>query len=325
MTPGPAAREGIAHRRTLGGPGFAAISDPAYEDIVQLARHVCGSSIAILALAEPDGPADGLTVRACTGLDAHHIPDLHAFCAYALGARLPFEIADLRREAGFARHRLVVNEPGLRFCAGVALARDRNGRPGSLCVLDRHPRRLDAFQREGLAALARTAAALAGPHGSIDDAHAPVPRSGGAESARARPIPARPHPSMQRSDGRYAVAILELDGDSVPLPTRERAMRQIQDVIVAALGQEDVISRDGPGEVLVVFAHAAHAAPALERIGAACAALPDRPRVAIGAAAGRHHRDAMEDVFLEAETALQRARARGGRCIVFAPAPAMDA
>jgi hypothetical protein len=322
MTPGSAVHQGIAHPHARGGTGIVPnFPEPPFDDIVHLARQVCGSAIALVAVAE----RDGLAIRACAGLDAGDAADAHTFCAHALQAPVPIEIAELRGDARFAGHRLVAGAPGLRFWAGVALE-GREGRIGSLNVLDRQPRMLDATQRDGLAALARLTVTFLehrrGAAGGLDT-------SGAWPAAEPTPpawttLPPKERASSRAADSRYAVAIIELDGGSVPAPAHERVMQQVQDIVASVLGHEDVLSRDGPGELLAVFAHAERARAALERIGAASTALPSRPRIAIGAATGRHDRDAMEDVFLEAESALHRARAGDGPRLVLAPRPALD-
>jgi hypothetical protein len=324
MTPGSAVHEGTAHQHALVGTGFAPdFSDPAFDDIARLARHVCGSAIALVAVLE----RDGLTVRACAGLEARDISDAHAFCTHALRATAPVEIADARGDAQFAGHRLVAGDPALRFCAGIALMGRQGTCLGSLCVLDRHPRMLDACQRDGLMALARMTAALVDASRSPADGFGWLAdRSWAAEMPMAWTTLPRSEPVPPRGfDARYAVAIIELDGGSVPAPARERVMQQIQDIAASVLGHDDVLSRDGPGELLAVFAHAGQAPAVLERIEAAAAALPNRPRIAIGAAVGRHDRDPMEDVFLEDELALYRARTCDRQRLVFASRPALNA
>lgn len=323
MTPGSAVHEGTVSQPMLGATDVPPNSpEPPFDDIVSLARHVCGSAIAIVAVAGHDE----LSIRACAGLDTRDIADARAFCAHALQAPVPVEIADLRGDARFAGHRLVAGGSGLRFWAGVALA-GHDARIGSLCVLDRQPRMLDIRQRDGLVALARmTAALMEGGRSTPDGWDRPGARCGVGEASPAWTTLPLSEPALPRGlDSRYAVAIIELDGGSVPAPARERVMQRIQDLAASVLGHEDVLSRDGPGELLAVFAHADRAPAALERIGAAAAALPGRPRIAIGAAAGRHDRDPMEDVFLEAESALYRARRRDGRRLVFASRPALNA
>lgn len=324
MAPGSAVHEGTAYQPALGGTNFAPdFSDPPYDDTVRLARHVCGTAIALVAVLQ----GGGLTIRACVGLEARDISDTHVFCAHALHAIAPVEIADARRDPRFARHRLVAGDPGLRFCGGIALEGRQGTRLGSLCVLDRHPRMLDACQRDSFVALARMTVALmearsspAGGYGPLAD-HTRADEAPTAWTTLPRSVPEPP----RGLDARYAVAIVELDGGSVPATAREWVMQQIQDIAASVLGHDDVLSRDGPGELLAVFAHAGQAPAVLERIESVTAALPGRPRIAIGAAVGRHDRDPMEDVFLEAEAALYRARTYDRQRLVFASRPALNA
>lgn len=294
-----------------------------HADIVRLACLLGGAPIALLALEGHDG----LSLVAGTGLETDDLDATQPFCAAAQGPG-SLEIIDLALDPRFARHRLVTAGPGLRMCAAIALDTGHTGRIGALCVLDRRWRPFDAAQREGLAALARMAVALVETHcdaGSGSGCLRAAPRSVAERrvdwtvTSCTSPVP----PSVQ--DNRYAVAIVELDVASVVAPMV--VMQQVQDAAAAVIGHDDVLSRDGPGELLLVLAHAGQAAAMLDRLAIAIENLPARPHIAIGVAIGRHDQDAMEDVFLAAEVAMQQARDRGGCSVVFAAAsrPSMNA
>ncbi|WP_176256751.1 PAS domain S-box protein [Derxia lacustris] len=81
-----------------------------------------------------------------------------AFCAHAVLGDELFEVPDARLDARFAGNPLVTGAPHIRFYAGMPLRLADGSRIGTLCVIDRAPRQLDATQRELLRCLARAAA-----------------------------------------------------------------------------------------------------------------------------------------------------------------------
>jgi GAF domain-containing protein len=70
-----------------------------------------------------------------------------------------FVVEDVLADDRFRDNPLVQQDPHIRFYAGVPL-RDRSGQPlGTLCVIDREPRRLRAAEVQGLVDLAAIASA----------------------------------------------------------------------------------------------------------------------------------------------------------------------
>jgi GAF domain-containing protein len=67
-------------------------------------------------------------------------------------------VEDALADDRFRNNPLVLQEPHIRFYAGVPL-RDKSGQPlGTLCVIDREPRRLRAAELQSLIDLAEIAA-----------------------------------------------------------------------------------------------------------------------------------------------------------------------
>jgi GAF domain-containing protein len=65
-----------------------------------------------------------------------------------------FVVEDAMADERFRANPLVLQEPHIRFYAGVPL-RDKSGQPlGTLCVIDREPRRLRAAEVQSLIDLA---------------------------------------------------------------------------------------------------------------------------------------------------------------------------
>lgn len=83
-------------------------------------------------------------------------PRTLSFCAHAiLAPDQLMEVADTHLDARFANNALVTGEPQIRFYAGAPLLTSDGVALGTLCVLDRTPRRLSGAEREALRALAR--------------------------------------------------------------------------------------------------------------------------------------------------------------------------
>jgi len=89
------------------------------------------------------------------GLDLANAPREHSFCSQTLSQKGVFVVEDAANDPRFARHPLVSSPSNVRFYAGVALLAQDGGRPGTLSVLDKKPRRLDSSQGQTLQLLAR--------------------------------------------------------------------------------------------------------------------------------------------------------------------------
>jgi signal transduction histidine kinase/CheY-like chemotaxis protein/GAF domain-containing protein len=123
--------------------------DPAFDDITRLAAELLDVPIALVSLVD----ADRQWFKSRRGSAMHETPRDHAFCAHAIVQDALFEVRDARADRRFHDNPLVTGEPHVRFYAGMPLRID--GQPvGTLCVIDREPRRLDSRQRSMLERLA---------------------------------------------------------------------------------------------------------------------------------------------------------------------------
>jgi GAF domain-containing protein len=77
-----------------------------------------------------------------------------SFCNHAILGEDMMTVEDAREDTRFSTNPLVTGDPHIRFYAGCPLRGPDGHVLGSLCVVDRTPRRLDATQKEGLRALA---------------------------------------------------------------------------------------------------------------------------------------------------------------------------
>ncbi len=124
----------------------------AFDDIVQLAQFVCGVPMALVTLVDENRQ----WFKARVGLAMTETPRDQSFCAHALGSHAPLIIEDTHEDPRFADNALVVGGPGIRSYAGVPIyVEDGAAAVGTLCVLDRVPRKLSTEQLAALTALAR--------------------------------------------------------------------------------------------------------------------------------------------------------------------------
>jgi diguanylate cyclase (GGDEF)-like protein len=123
---------------------------------VNIASLIAGTPISLLTLVDTARE----WVKANKGLPGvTEIPREVSFCAHTILQDAVFEVQDARRDPRFARNPLVTGSPGIRFYAGAPICLEDGSRVGSLCVVDRTPRKLSSEQRDLLRQLAQAAAA----------------------------------------------------------------------------------------------------------------------------------------------------------------------
>jgi signal transduction histidine kinase/PAS domain-containing protein len=124
----------------------------AFDKIVWLAKTMCTVPIALVSLVETHRQ----WFKAKFGVDVNETPIATSVCALAIHQDDIFEITDLAADPRTAHFSLVVEDPKIRFYAGVPLTTADGFPLGTLCVIDTVPRPggLDETQRTALTALA---------------------------------------------------------------------------------------------------------------------------------------------------------------------------
>lgn len=144
-----------------------------FDRIVRLASLVTGSPIALVSLLT----SSRQWFKARIGLETQETPREWAFCSHALLNDEPFIVEDAATDPRFFRNPLVQGEPRIRFYAGVPI-RDKAGLAlGTLCVIDREPRKLRATELRAMLDLAAMASqeAQANPAPGRDSAGSAEP------------------------------------------------------------------------------------------------------------------------------------------------------
>ncbi len=129
-------------------------SEPVFESLALLASQTCGVPIALVSLV--DGGRQWFKAKVgLPGVD--ETPRELAFCAHAINGDALFEVPDAAADPRFRDNPLVTGAPDIRFYAGAPLVLPGGQRVGTLCVIDRQPRRLEPAQAALLQSLARVA------------------------------------------------------------------------------------------------------------------------------------------------------------------------
>ncbi|MBB4722436.1 diguanylate cyclase (GGDEF)-like protein [Xanthomonas euvesicatoria] len=126
--------------------------EPSYDAFTSIAAALCRMPMALISLVDTHRQ----WFKSRLGMQQSETPRELSFCAHAiLEPDQVMEVGDTHLDKRFARNALVTGEPQIRFYAGAPLLTPDGIALGTLCVLDRVPRRLSVTERDALQALAR--------------------------------------------------------------------------------------------------------------------------------------------------------------------------
>ena len=128
------------------------LPEQAYDDITYLASRIFKTPISLVSLVD----SERQWFKSRQGLDALETHRDYAFCDHAI--RQPdhvFVIPDTHQDSRFIDNVLVTGAPFIRFYAGAPLVTPSGNVLGTLCVIDREPRKLSEADKKTLSALAR--------------------------------------------------------------------------------------------------------------------------------------------------------------------------
>ena len=127
-------------------------TEPAFNEIVQLAAQICEAPFALISLVSNDR----VSFKACHGISSKDMPQDRTLCEYvrAEGGRM-LVVPDTTQDERFANLPCVTGESTIRFYAGAPLIAPDNHVLGTICVLDRKPHNLRPEQITALRTLSR--------------------------------------------------------------------------------------------------------------------------------------------------------------------------
>jgi len=122
-----------------------------FDDFTRLAAAFCETPISVLVFVD----RDRLWFKSVHGLAGNETARDASFCGEAIRHDSVFEVEDATADPRFAEHSFVTGTLGARFYAGAALCTSEGVAVGTLCVIDRKPRKLTEAMRDALGTMAR--------------------------------------------------------------------------------------------------------------------------------------------------------------------------
>jgi PAS domain S-box-containing protein len=126
------------------------LPEKEYDAITRLASYICQVPIALISLVD----VDRQWFKSSIGLDLGETPRSDAFCHYTILDDEILEVNDATQSDIFKNNKLVTGATDIKFYAGAPLIDPSGQRLGSLCVIDRVPRKLTDEQKDALRTLA---------------------------------------------------------------------------------------------------------------------------------------------------------------------------
>jgi signal transduction histidine kinase len=126
--------------------------DSEFDAVTELAAELFEVPIALVTILSTERQL----FRGSCGLDAEGTPREDAFCNLTVEQNDVFVVEDAALDSRYADNVLVTGSPNIRFYAGAPIQVGNGVAIGSLCLIDRKPRRLNARDKKRLKMLART-------------------------------------------------------------------------------------------------------------------------------------------------------------------------
>jgi len=124
-----------------------------FDRVTRLATRLLGAPISLISLVTENIQ----WFKSAQGLKDSELERKTSFCGHAIMGEETFVVEDAGKDGRFFDNPLVTGEPRIRFYAGHPLHAEDGSRVGTLCVIDRAPRKLSAEELEILRDLAAIA------------------------------------------------------------------------------------------------------------------------------------------------------------------------
>jgi CheY-like chemotaxis protein len=133
----------------LSYPVDYSLSEKQFNDITHLASTLCVMPMALIVLID----SNKNYFKSAIGFGSCTAKREDSFCQYTLLGKEIYEVEDTLLHPNFKNNPYVLNEPYLRFYAGIPLINSENHALGTLCVMDIKPNKLTDTQKESLVIL----------------------------------------------------------------------------------------------------------------------------------------------------------------------------
>ncbi|WP_170312652.1 PAS domain S-box protein [Spirosoma agri] len=136
------------------------LPDKAFDRLTELASLICETPISLVTLIDEKRQ----WFKSQVGVEGTETSRDISFCQYAILESDIFEVEDTADDVRFKENPFVIDEPKVRFYAGYPLTDPDGYALGTLCVLDRTPRKLTDNQQKAMIMLGEMATALIVEH-----------------------------------------------------------------------------------------------------------------------------------------------------------------
>ena len=127
------------------------VPEEIFDDLTDLAAHICEAPVALISLVDENRQ----WFKSRVGISLQETSRDISFCAHALLNDDMLVIPDATKDPRFRDNPMVTGPQRIRFYAGAPLVTPDGHALGTLCVLDKQPRKLRSEQLQALRVLAR--------------------------------------------------------------------------------------------------------------------------------------------------------------------------
>jgi diguanylate cyclase (GGDEF)-like protein len=292
-----------------------------FDRVTRLAQRLFDVPIALVSLVDEDRQ----WFKSHPNFETTETPREVAFCGWVILDDKVMQVPDATADPRFEGNPLVVEDPAVRFYAGVPISGPAGSRLGTLCLIDREPRQLSEADEASLRDLgemieneiATTILATGDPLTGLSNRRGfDLVGTKLIEVCERRGLPA-------------TLVFLDLDGlkrinDRHGHHVGDEAVRAFGQILVEAFRGSDVVARLGGDEFAVLMVGAPEAPPAIDRLGELLAARNQASdtgydlAVSLGSASFQPGSgESLEGLLERADAAMYvEKRRRGGRSSV---------